>query len=63
MQICQALNGVSQGLLINSWIFGPEAVTDGAVGNGGKFKIANLVVPLDSATILFDTGPDCIVFS
>src|SRR5262245_61284013 len=38
VQVGQALDRVGEGLLIELGVFRPDPITDGAVGNGGKFK-------------------------
>ena len=38
MQVGQALDGIGKGLFIDLGVFCPDAVTEGAVGNGGKFE-------------------------
>ena len=36
MQVGEPLNGIGEGLLVDLGVFRPDAVADGAVGDGGK---------------------------
>ena len=38
VQVGQALDRIGEGLLIDLGVFRPDAVADGAVGDGGKFQ-------------------------
>ena len=39
MQVCEPLNGIGEGLLIDMGVLGADAVADGPVGGGGKLEI------------------------
>ena len=39
MQISEALDRIGKRLFVDGWIFGFDAVAEGAVGNGGEFEI------------------------
>ena len=38
MQVGQSLNRIGEGLLVDLRVVSPDAVADGAVGDGGKFE-------------------------
>jgi hypothetical protein len=42
VQVGQAFDRIGQSLLIDVGVFGLDAVTNSAVGNGGKFDIASI---------------------
>ena len=39
VQVGEALDRVGEGLLVDLGVFGPDAVAEGAIGDGGKFEV------------------------